>query len=225
MMPLWIFKGKKNFEKCIFQKYKHLTALDSLSNMLNSPKGSRQKNIEYQKNPEFWENFSVTSLKILEVIKSTSQNPENFSLDDPSKIKFGDASFVSLFLYQILENPQLKNQELTEFSGKRKYFFSEHILHYIVTVHSNNNMLKMNSIEKILGIIYSNPEIPISNTVKKAHLRINFADNPIDVWNRLFPSSSYRNSILLTVQGPGVMYSGSEIKEGTDLNFYDSNKL
>jgi hypothetical protein len=193
--------------------------------MLNTAKSSRQKNIEYQKSPEFWENFSTTSLKILEVLKSTSQNPENFGLDDPSKIKTGESSFVSLFLYQILENPQLKDQEFTEFSGKRKYFFSEHILHYIVTVHSNNNVLEMNSIEKILGVIYSKPEIPISNTVKKAHLRINFLDNPIDVWNRLFPSSSYRHSILLTVNGPGVMYSNSEVREETDLNFYDSNKL
>ena len=199
--------------------------MDSLQNMLNASRNSRQKNIECQKNPEFWENFSVTSLKILEILKNTSLNPENFGLGDPSKIKTDESSFVSLFLYQILENPQLKNQELTELSGKKKYFFSEHILHYIITVHSNNNMAEINSMEKILGIIYSNPEIPISNTVKKAHLRINFVDNPIDIWNRLFPSSSYRHSILLTVQGPGVMYSGSEVIEGTDLNFYDSNKL
>jgi hypothetical protein len=193
--------------------------------MLNASKGSRQKNIECQKNPEFWENFSVTSLKILEVLKSTSQNPKNIDLGDPSKIKTSEPLFASLFLYQILENPQLKNQEFTEFSGKRKYFFSEHVLHYIVTVHSDDHVLEMNSMEKILGIIYSNPEIPISNFVKKAHLRINFADNPIEVWKRLFPSSPYRNSILLTVHGPGVMYSGSEVIEGTDLGFYDSNKL
>jgi hypothetical protein len=210
---------------CFLKKYKALTALDSLQNMLDASNVSRQKNIECQKNPKFWENFSVTSSKILEVLKSTSQNSENVGLGDPSKIKTDESIFVSLFLYQILENPHLKNQEFTEFSGKRKYFFSEHILHYIVTVHSNNNMLEMNSMEKILGIIYSNPEIPISNIVKKAHLRINFVDNPIDIWNRLFPLSSYRHSILLTVNGPGVMYSGSEVTEGTDLSFYDSNKL
>jgi hypothetical protein len=193
--------------------------------MLNASKGSRQKNIECQKNPEFWENFSVTSLKILEVLKSTSQNPENIGLGDPSKIKTSEPLFVSIFLYQILENPVIKNQDLPEFSGKRKYFFSEHVLHYIVTVHSDDHALEMNSMEKILGIIYSNPEIPISNIVKKAHLRINFADNPIEVWKSLFHSSPYHNSILLTVHGPGVVYSGSEVIEGTDLSFYDSNKL
>jgi hypothetical protein len=202
-----------------------LTAIDSFPNMLKVSKGSHQNDIEYGKNPEFWENFSVTSSKILEVLKSTSQNPENFSLDDPSKIKISENLFVSLFLYQILENPVIKNQDLPEFSGKRKYFFSEHILHYIVTVHSDDHVLEMNSIEKILGTIYSNSEIPISNFIKKAHLRINLVDNPIDVWNRLFPSSPYRNSILLTVHGPGVIYSGSEVREEMDLNFYDSNKL
>ena len=202
-----------------------LTTKDSLQNMLKVSKDTHQKNIECQKNPEFWENFSVTSSKILEVLKSTSQNPENFGLDDPSKIETSEPLFVSLFLYQILENPLISNQELAEFSGKRKYFFSEHILHYIVTIHSDDHMLEMNSMEKILGIIYSNSEIPISDSVKKAHLKINFLDNPIEVWNRLFPSSSYRNSILLTVHGSGVMYSDYEVREKMDLNFYDSNKL
>ena len=193
--------------------------------MLDASRGSPQKNIEFQKNPEFWENFSGTSSKILEILKNTNQNPENFILGNPTKIKAGEGSFVSLFLYQILENPQLKNQELAELSGKRKYFFSEHILNYIVTVHSDNHMQEMNSMEKILGIIYSNPEILISNTVKKAHLRINFVDKPIEVWNEFFPSSPYRYSILLTVHGTGVLYSNSEVREKMDLNFYDSNKL
>lgn len=184
-----------------------------------------QKNIEFQTNPEFWENFSGTSSKILELLKNTSQNPESFGLCNPAKIKIGEGSFVSLFLYQILENPQLKNQELAELPGKRKYFFSEHILQYIVTIHSDNHMLEMKLMEKILGIIYSNPEIQISNTVKKVHLRINFVDKPIEVWNRFFPSSSYRYSILLTVHGTGVLYPGSEVREKMDLNFYDSNKL
>jgi len=202
-----------------------LTAIEPFQNMSNSLKGSAQKNIEYRKNPEYWENFSATSSKIIEILKSTSQNPDNFGLDNPSKIKTVEPLFVSLFLYQILENPVIKNQDLPELSGKRKYFFSEHILHYIVTVHSDDHVQEMDSMEKILGVVFSNSEISISDFVKKAHLRINFVDNPIDVWNRLLPSFPYRNSILLTVHGPGVMYSGSEVREEMDLNFYDSNKL
>ena len=193
--------------------------------MLNSTKRPNGKNIECQKNPEFWENFSVTSSKILEVLKSAGQHSDNFGVTDPSKIGKSDSYTVSLFLYDILENPLIKNQELAQFSGKRKYFFSEHVLNYIVTVHSDNHVQEMNAIERILGVIYSNPEIPISNTVRKAHLRINFVDKPIDVWNRYFPSSSYRQSVLLTVHGPGVVYYDHEVKAETDLNFYDSNKL
>jgi len=199
--------------------------MNSLQNMLKTSKGSHQKNIDCQKNPEFWENISLTSSKILEILKTSSQDPKNFGLENPSKIKSNDASFASLFLYQILENPLLKDQELAEFSEKRKHFFSEHILHYILTIHSDDHILEMNSTEKILGVIYSNPVIPISNIVKKAHLRVNFVDKPIDVWNSLFPSSPYRYSILLTVHGSGVMYSNSEGSEEMGLYSYASGKI
>lgn len=199
--------------------------MNSLQSMLNTSKGSHQKNIDCQKNPEFWKNISLTSSKILEILKITSQDPKIFCLENPSKIKTNVTPFVSLFLYQILENPLLKNQELDEFSGRRKHFFSEHILHYILTVHEDNHVLEMNLMEKILGVIYSNPTVPISNIVKKASLRVNFVDKPIEVWGSLFPSLPYRYSILLTVHGSGVMYSDSDESEEMGLYSYASGKI
>ena len=196
--------------------------MNSLQNMLKAPKDFHQKNLVYQKNPEFWENLSTISSKILELLKNTGENPEYFGLKNPSKINVKGASFVSLFLYQISENPLLQDRELDEFSGKGKYFRSENILHYIITIHSDDHILELNALEKILGIIYSNPQINISSSLSKAHLKINFIDKPIDVWNNLFPSESYRNSILLSVLGSGVIYSSSETSEKNGLYSYGS---
>ena len=175
-------------------------------------------------NPEFWQNFSNTSARILDILRNLNQNPENFGLANPSKIKPTESLFVSIFLYQVSENPSTKNQEILGV-GKNRYLFSEHILNYIISVHSDSDTQEMDTIEKILGIIYSNMDMPVSKSVKKAHLRINPTDNAIDVWNKLFPSIPYRQSILLSVQGPGVVYLNPEVKPGMDLNFYDSNRI
>ena len=194
--------------------------------MIKSAESIYQKNIECEKNPEFWENLSQTSAKILDLLNYPKQNAENFVIINPSKIKTSDTTLVSLFLYQISENPLIKNQTMSEFANsKKRYSFSEHILHYIITVHSNDSIGEMKIIEKILGIIYSNPEIPISNTVRKVHLRINFMDKPIEIWNKYFSTNPYSQSLLLTVHGTGVLYLDSEVRSGMDGNFYDSNKL
>lgn len=194
--------------------------------MIKSPESTFQKNIEYEKNPKFWENFSETSTKILDLLNYPKQDAKNFVIANPSKITAGDTTRVSLFLYQISENPLIKNQEIDEFpKTKKRYSFSEHILHYILTVHSKDPVEEINAIEKFLGIIYSNPDIPISNTVRKAHVRINFTERPIEIWNKYFPTNPYSQSILLTVHGPGVLYLDSEARSGMDGNFYDSNRL
>lgn len=193
--------------------------------MAKLSQSSSQKQIECEKNPEFWENFSNASTSLLSLLKNSIPNSENFGIADPSKIKNEDSLSVSLFLYSISENVETKNRELTDFPGKKKYSFSEQILNYIVTVQSENHRLEMDMMEKILGVIFSNPDIVVSKTVPKIHLRINHAENAIEVWNKLFPSIPYRQSILLTVHGPGVVFMNSEIKQGMDLNFYDSNRI
>ena len=193
--------------------------------MVKTSQRSNQRSIECEKNPEFWENFSNTSKIILDTLKDSFQNPENFGLSNPSKIQFTESLSVSLYLYSISENMEIKNKELIDFPGKAKYSFSEQILRYIVTVQSEDHVLEMNAMERILGIISSNPDITVSKTVPKGHLRINHAENAIDIWNKLFPSSPYRQSILLAVHGPGFVYMNTEIKQGMDLSFYDSNRI
>ena len=193
--------------------------------MILSSKNPYQKNIESVENPEFWENFSSVSSTILELLKIPNPVPENFGVLDPSKIKITDSLFVSLFLYHISENPSIKNETISNLpKTKKQYSFSEHILHYIITFHAEKHTLGMNAMEKVLGIIYSNPEIQVSDLIKEAHVRINFRDSAVDIWNKLFSSTPYRPSILVTVRGSGVMYLNPEVKRSMDLNFYDSKK-
>ena len=184
-----------------------------------------KKNIESVEHPEFWENFSFVSSTILDLLKIPNPEPENFGVIDPSKVKISDSLFISLFLYQISENSIIKNQDMSNLpTTKKQYSFSEHILHYIITVHSEKHILGMNAMEKILGIIYSNPAIHVSDIINEVHVRMNFMDNPIDIWNRIFPSTPYRLSILLTARGPGVLYLNPEVRTRMDLEFYDSKK-
>lgn len=180
-----------------------------------------QKNILFKKNPDFWGNISSLSLNILNLLKNTTQSPGKFTINNPSKINPDESVCVSLYLYNITENHSIKNHKMEEISKTDHYSLSEQTLHYIITIHSENHMLEIGGLEKILGVIYSNSEIPISKFIKKAHLEIDFSENPIDVWNRIFPSIPYRPSVLLTVHGSGVVYLDAEIKSGFSSIFND----
>jgi hypothetical protein len=193
--------------------------------VIESFENTLQKNIDSLGNPEFWRNFSDVSTKILELLKIPNPEPENFGMIDPTKVKISDSLFVSLFLYQISENLLIKNETVSNLSKiKNQYSFSEHKLHYVITLHSEKHNLVINAMEKILGIIYSNPEVRVSDIINEVHVRINFKDNPIDIWNRIFSSTPYRLSILLTVSGPGVMYLNPEVRTAKGFEFYDSKK-
>jgi len=212
-------------KKSIFCSNKSLTLENWCKTMIELFENTLQKDIESLENPEFWRNFSFVSSRILDLLKVPNPDPENFGVIDPTKVKSSDSLFVSLFLYHISENTLIKNQTLTNLpKTKKQYSISEHKLHYIITVHSEKHTLSINAMEKILGIIYSNPEVLVSDIIKQIHIRFNFKDNPIDIWNRMFPSNPYQLSILLTVSGPGVMYLNPEVREGKGFDFYDSKK-
>jgi len=184
-----------------------------------------QKTVHNNNHLVFWENFASTTEGILDLFKDAKIEIKDLRITDPSKIKANNSLSVSIFLFKISENPSIKNHTISVFSEPEKqYSFSENILHYILTVHSNEQMLGMNAIEKMLGVVYSNPIISISNEIEKAHIRVNFNDNPIDVWDKLFPSTPYCLSILLEVHGTGVTYLSPKAKPPTDVNYYDSTK-
>lgn len=183
-----------------------------------------QNPIEHQKNPVTWENFASTTGNVLDLFKNSNIPITDFRIADPSKIDPHDSVIVSIFLYNISQNPSIKAHTISTFSEPEKqYCFSENILQFLITVHSEEHMLSMNAVEKLLGVIYSNPTIDISNEIKEAHLKINLSDNPIEVWDKLFPSYPYRLSILLNVHGPGVTYKHPE-KKHKSINSYDSTE-
>lgn len=184
-----------------------------------------QKTIQNNNHPVFWQHFAATTEGILDLFKDAKMEIDDLRITDPSKIRPTNSLSASIFLFKISENPSIKNHSISVFSEPEKqYSFSENILHYMLTVHSNEHMLGMNAIEKMLGVVYANPIISISNEIKKAHIGINFMDNPIEVWDKLFPSSPYRLSLLLEVHGAGVTYLNPKAKPRMDINYYDSTK-
>ncbi|HUT05072.1 MAG TPA: hypothetical protein VMW74_00045 [Nitrosopumilaceae archaeon] len=184
-----------------------------------------QKIIQNNNHQVFWENFTSTTEGILDLFKEAKIEIDDLRITDPSKIKANNSLSISIFLFKISENPSIKNHTISVFSEPEKqYSFSENILHYILTVHSNEHMLGMNAIEKMLGVVYANPIISISNEIKKAHIGVNFNENPIEVWDKLFPSTPYRLSLLLDAHGAGVTYLNPKAKPRIDINYYDSTK-
>lgn len=184
-----------------------------------------QKTIQNNNHQVFWENFASTTVGILDLFKEAKIEVDDLRITDPSKITANNSLSISIFLFKISENPSIKNHTISVFSEPEKqYSFSENILNYILTVHSNEHMLGMNAIEKMLGAVYANPIISVSNEIKKAHIRVNFNDNPIDVWDKLFPAAPYRLSLLLEVHGAGVTYLNPKAKPRIDINYYDSTQ-
>jgi len=184
-----------------------------------------QKTIQNDKHPVFWDHFALTTAGILDLFKEARIEVDDLRITDPSRIRANNSLSVSIFLYKISENPAIKNHSVSVFSEPEKqYSFSENILHYMLTVHSNEHMLGMNAYEKMLRVVYENPLISISDEIKKAHIGVNFMENPIDVWDKLFPSTPYRLSLLLEVHGAGVTYSNPKPRPPIDVNFYDSTK-
>lgn len=171
------------------------------------------------------ENFASTTLSIIDLFKNSEIGINDFRIADPSKIRADDSLFVSVYLSKISENPLVKNHTISAFSEpENQYFFSEKILYYLLTVHSNDHILEINAIEEMLGVIYNNLSIPVSNEVQEAHLRVNLNDDPIEVWNKLFPSIPYTPSILLEVHGPGVTYLRPTTPSNRNIYSYDSTK-
>ena len=175
--------------------------------------------------PVTWKNFASSTEGILNMFRDDAVDIDDFRVSDPSKIQTDESLFVSIFLYNISENPLVEKHTVSVFSEPDKQFsYSENVLQFILTAHSTDHLLSINAIEKLLGVVYSHPSIPISNEIKKLHIRVNLKDNPIEVWDKLFPSTPYRLSILLTVHGPGVTYQTPKGISHHSVVSYDSTE-
>lgn len=175
--------------------------------------------------PITWQNFASSTEGILNLFKNSNLNMDDFRVADPSKIPIDESLFVSVFLFNILENPLVNEHSVSVFSEPDKHYsYSENVLQFIITVHSTEHLLGINAIEKLMGIVYATPSIHVSKEIKQLHLRVNLKDNPIEVWDKLFPSTPYRLSFLLTVHGPGVTYQTPEAYIPHSVTSYDSSE-
>ena len=183
-----------------------------------------RNSVEDQHSQVTWQNFATTTESILDIFKNSNIALDDLRIADPSRIQTTDSVIVSLFMYNIAQNSAIKDHAISAFSEPQKeYRFSENILEFLLTVHSDEHMLAMNAIEKLLGVIYSNPTVSVSNEIEKAHMRVNLKENPIEVWDKLFPATPYRLSILLKVHGPGVTYQ-KPTTEHKNVLYYDSTE-
>lgn len=176
-------------------------------------------------NPVTSQNFASSTEGILDLFRESNLDIDDFRVSSPTQIEADDSLIVTIFLFNILENPLVKKHSISVFSEPDKeYSYSENVLQYLLTVHSTDHLYGINAIEKLLGVIYSTPSIPIPHDVKQLHLRVNLRENPIEVWDRLFPSVPYRLSFLLTVHGPGVTYRTPQLKPHHSVTTYDSSE-
>lgn len=181
--------------------------------------------IEDIENPITCQNFASSTEGILDLFRKSNLDIDDFRVAAPTQIQADDSLIVSIFLFNILENPLVKKHSVSVFSEPDKeYSYSENVLQYILTIHSNDHLYGINAIEKLLGVVYSTPSIPIPHDVKQLHLRVNLRDNPIEVWDRLFPSTPYKLSFLLTVHGPGVTYQTPKLTPHHSVTKYDSTE-
>ena len=175
--------------------------------------------------PVTWQNFASSTKGILDMFKNSNLGIKNFQVSNPTKIPIDDSLTMSIFLFNVLENPMVKKHSPSIFSEPEKeYSYSEMVLQFMVTVHSRDHFLEMTAMEKLLGCVYANPSLFISSEIKKLHLRVNLKDNPIEIWDKLFLSTPYRLSFLLTVHGPGVTYQTPAPPTPHRIEFYDPSE-
>ncbi len=175
--------------------------------------------------PVIHQNFSSSTQRILDIFRNSNLEVDDFRISVPSQIQVADSLVVSIYLFNIFENPFVRAHSTSVFSKPDdEHSYSENILQYLITVHSNDHLEAINSMEKLLGILYSTPSIHVAHDVKQLHLKIDLKENPIEIWDKLFPSTPYRLSFLLTVHGAGVTYTTPKIKTHHSITKYDSTE-
>lgn len=178
--------------------------------------------IEDLERPITWQNFALSTKGILDLFRNSNLGIDDLRVANPTKIPIDDSSVVSIFLFSIKENSLVRKHSTSVFTEPEKeYSYFETTLQFLISAHSNDHFQEISTLEKLLGIVYATPSLFISSEIKKLHLRVNLKDDPAEVWEKLFPSTPYRLSFLLTVHGPGVTYLTPQKTPPHRLELYD----
>jgi hypothetical protein len=178
--------------------------------------------IEDIERPITWQNFALSTKGILDLFRDSNLGIDDLRVANPTKIPIDDSSVVSIFLFSIKENALVRKHSTSVFTEPEKeYSYFETTLQFLVSAHSNDHFQEISTLEKLLGIVYATPSLFISSEIKKLHLRVNLKDDPVEVWEKLFASTPYRLSFLLTVHGPGVTYLTPQKTPAHRLELYD----
>lgn len=96
--------------------------------------------------------------------------PNSVSFDSPAEIQKSGKTGVSLFLYRVSENPDLKNQENIPLDSKRIRRFPMTVdLSYLLTPFSQTREAEQIILAKIMQIFHDKPTL--SGTMLKSSLR------------------------------------------------------
>jgi len=163
-----------------------------------------------------WENIKTDSRIHPDIIDSE----DDITLFSPEEMDTGDTKKLSLFLYQITENPYLKNQEMQSTNSVMlKYSPLALDLFYLITPKTNDRKKDHILLGKAMQIFYDNAVIKgsilqgtLAGTTEE--LRVILYSLPFDEMIRLwqsFPEKPFRLSVCYQVT-PVTIDSTREIE-------------
>ena len=173
-------------------------------------------------------NLSVIN-DVSESIKQILENniedlpPNSVSFDSPAELQKSGKTGVSLFLYKITENPDLKNQVNIPLDSKRMKRFPMTVdLSYLLTPFSQTRESEQVILAKIMQLFHDNPSL--SGTMLKdslrdtgtENLRVLFDNIPLEQLNNLwgtFHEIPYKCSLSYLVTP--VIIPSSKIEESS----------
>jgi len=148
------------------------------------------------------------TLKMLVENNISELPPNSVVFDSPADIQKSNKSGLSLFLYQISENPDLKNQDMQSHDSKIQYPPMVIDLHYLLTPYAQTRPTEQIIISKLLRAFHDNSIIAgtsLKSSLKEtdnAELRLVYHPIPLEQLNNLwgtFHETSYKLSLSYLV--------------------------
>jgi len=151
------------------------------------------------------------SESIKQVIENNIEElpPNSVSFDSPSDVQKTGKTGVSLFLYKISENPDLKNQENIQLNSKKTRHLPITVdLSYLLTPFSQTRESEQIILAKIIQIFHDNPVMSgtiLRNSLRKngtEKLRVLLESLPLEQVNNLwgtFHDTPYKCSLSYLV--------------------------
>ena len=152
--------------------------------------------------------ISDTILKILKKDMHGLIPQDRITLSSPADIEADTSPHLSVFLYQIAENPHLKNQQLQKIDHKRLQYPPLPLnLFYLLTAHAQNHESEQRILGRVMQIFYDHSSISgsllqgdLAGTFEQLEMVLHplAIDDMNKLWN-MFGNKAYKLSIMYMV--------------------------